>query len=578
MNDSIKSSDVNQPGDEADALLGEWIREAGDEPMQPTTEHVLQLKERLLAQSSAPAPSTPATTSPPSPARPTRRGWLWAALAGVAAVITFTLLPSGNRQSAAWAQVKEAVNAKLWMHTLTIHENGMIMESWFSPRRLVIATRAVAPADARLDGLTPFAMFVDIRQRARFEYKPQSNEIVKWPMTDSDESAMRMVVGFFSALTDGKGLKEYADANSQVSVAEPREVNVDGRQLLEFDAVVSVQGQQTNCVYRVDPETNLPIAMTVDVGEETLATTIDYPEHGPESIYDLGVQQDVVISDRMPAPELSRILEQRQTARMNFDRYYGYSVEVPPNRQWWNSVNVKRLWRDGNRWRTELMIWDVADLERIQNREAPPAGTDPYTWLSKQIEHERFRPTTLSDGANTWRFEFEAQRSETDPKRFEYTIKSATKNPYAIDPRNPLPTIFTNPEFMVYGPIGLPSSRRQGVLTLHPDDGPNGTIKIESRSTDEPRPQSNDLSYYWVDPLGNGMMRKTQMFSLTGSQPELLGEQTVLETARTPGGFLYPTRLEYDGGSVEHFYLDFDADFDDSVFDPVMNGKAPLPE
>ena len=198
-------------------------------------------------------------------------------------------------------------------------------------------------------------------------------------------------------------------------------------------------------------------------------------------------------------------------------------------------------------------------------------------WWFARVSEERFRPTTLSDGKHTWRFEYDAKKSADGPKRWEYTVKPAIKNPYPIDSDDPLPAMIDYPEFMVYGPVGLPSPRRKGMLTLDPQDAPEGTVLIESRTMDKPRPQGNDLSYYWVDPLENGMCRTTQMLSLTGAEPKRLGEHIVLETGKSPRGYLYPTRLQMDGGVVTHFYLDFNAEFDDSVFDAKLNAAAASP-
>ena len=68
------------------------------------------------------------------------------------------------------------------------------------------------------------------------------------------------------------------------------------------------------------------------------------------------------------------------------------------------------------------------------------------------------------------------------------------------------------------------------------------------------------------------------MFSLAGDKQKLHGEQLVLETARSPQGYAYPTKLQHGDSTVTHFYLDFDASFDDSVFDPTINKAAPSPE
>lgn len=584
MNTFANNDGADRPDDAADALLNEWIQEAGDTPMTPRPEHVSQLREKLLVQTqtaptiedAAPSP-TVRTEEVSGSTRTARRGWGVVVLVTAAVLVAVSLFSGNEQQNLAWAQTKAAVRAMPWMMTKTQTEGGTVIESWFAPQRLIAAMRTVPSNDEGIDASTGFAMFVDIRRGTRLEYRPQNNEIVKSPMLSSDETSMRMVGGFLSAFADGKDLKEFVDSDSSLTITSQREVTINGTRFDELDAVVSFHGHNSTATYRVDSETKLPVFMTTTIDGQLRTTTVSFPDEGPGSIYDLGVAQDVPTRNHMPTPELARLLTQRQRVRTNFDRYYGISIQVQPGKHWANSVRVNRLWRSGNKWRTEYLIWDGADSERIHRREAPPEGTDPLKWWSDQVPHERFRPTTMSDGKNTWRFEYDAKKSSDDAKRWDYTIKPATKNPYPIDPENPLPTIITYPEFMMYGATGLPSPHRKGVLTLHPENGPDGTVLIESRTMDKARPNSNDLSYYWVDPLENGMTRKTEMLSLMTEEPKLLGEQLVLETARSPKGFLYPTRLQHDSGAVEHFYLDFDAKFDDAVFDPSLNRAAPLP-
>ena len=556
--------------------------------MTPRPEHVEQLRERLLAQTThSSSIETPASLEQPqlqkrpvvTSTRPdARHGWKWVALVVAAVLFAVNLFSSNEQQNLAWAQTRAAVNSMPWMLTKTHLKDGSVIESWFSPRRLIAAMRAVPSGAANHDGQVPFAMFVDIRQGARLEYRLQNNEIVKSPMLGSDETSMRMVGGFLSAFTDGKDLKSFAETDVNLAITEQREVTIEGQRFGEFDAVVSFHGNDSKVTYRVDAETKLPVSMTSTFDGELRKTEISFPEDGPVSIYDLGVAKGVPVRDAMPAPELARLLAQRQRARINFDRYYGVAVQVQPDKHWANSVRVTRLWRSENKWRTEYMTWDPQDLKRVQSRQSPPERTDSMKWWFAQVANERFRPTTLSDGKNTWRFEYDAKQSTDNPQRWDYTVKPATMSPYAIDPQNPMPTIIEYPEFIVYGATGLPSPRRNGVLTLLPDDGPEGTVLIESRTMAQSRLNGNDLSYYWVDPLESGMTRKTQMFSLTGSEPKLLSEQLVLETARSPEGYLYPTRLQHDSGVVTHFYLDFDAKFDDSVFDPELNTAAPSPQ
>lgn len=585
MNNSTNNTDADRPDDAADALLNEWIQEAGDSPMPPHSEHVSQLREKLLARTQASTTTgevTPQSTVSPQDnqngTRTARRGWGVVVLVTAAVLVAVSLFSGNEQQNLAWAQTKSAVRAMPWMMTKTHVEGGAIIESWFSPQRLIAAMRAVSPDAVETDASTGFAMFVDVRRGIRLEYQPQNNEIVKSPMLSSDETSMKMVGGFLSAFADGKDLKEFVDSDSNLTITSQREVTIDGTRFDEFDAVVSFHGHNSTATYRIDSETKLPVSMMTTIDGQLRTTTVSFPDEGPKSIYDLGIAKDVSTRNHMSAPELARLLTQRQRVRTNFDQYYGISIQVQPGKHWANSVRVNRLWRSGNKWRTEYLICDVADSERIHCREAPPEATDPLTWWAERISDERFRPTTMSDGRNTWRFEYDAKKSTDDAKRWDYTTKPATKNPFPIDPENPMPTIITYPEFIMYGATGLPSPRRKGVLTLHPKDGPKGTVHIESRTMDEPRPNGNDLSYYWVDPLENGMTRKTHRLSLTEDEPKLEGEQLVLETARSPRGYLYPTQIQNTSGVVTHYYLDFDAKFDDSVFNPTLNKAAPSPK
>lgn len=584
MNTPANNDGTDRPDDAADVLLNEWIQKAGDTPMTPRPEHVLQLREKLLAQTKAAAVIEKPISSKFSTlenesntTRSTRRGWGVVVLIAAVVLLAVSLFSGNEQQNLAWAQTKAAVQAMPWMMTITQTEGGVVIESWFSPQRLIAAMRAVPRGDDEAASPLGFAMFVDIRQGTRLEYQPQTNQIVKSPMLSSDEASIRMVGSFLSAFADGKDLKEFAEADANLKITSQRNVTVDGKRYDEFEAVVSFQGHDSPATYRIDSETKLPVSMTTTIDGQLRKTTVSFPDEGPGSIYDLGVAQDTSTRDQMPTPELAKLLAQRKRVRMNFDRYYGMSIQVQPGNHWANSVRVNRLWRSGNKWRTEYLIWDPADSERIHHQEAPPEGTDPLKWWAARLLNERFRPTTMSDGKNTWRFEYDAKKSADNPKRWEHTIKPATRNAYPINRENPMPTIITYPEFLMYGATGLPSSRRKGVLTLHPKDGPEGTVLIESRTDGEARPNGNDLSYYWVDPLENGMTRKTQMLSLMNEEPNLLGEQLVLETAMSPKGFLYPTQVQHDAGVVQHFYLDFEADFDDSVFDPGLNKAAPLP-
>jgi hypothetical protein len=587
MNTPSERPEANRPIDDADALLGDWIQEAGDPSMEPRSEHVDELREKLLGRTRQSQPSQIDEVADQHHKTNRRTARQWSVLAVVTAVvlIAVSLNPGTGRKDAAWAQVKEAVRAMPWMLTRTQIGDGAVSETWFSPQRLVAASRTVLLEGASeprhgQQAAPPFAVFIDVRKGTRLEYRQQPAEVIKSPVRSSDITSMRLVGGFLTAFSDGHDLRDFADANPELSVTAHREITVDGKPFEEIDAVFALEGRETRCTYRVDPKTRLPVTVTSTHNGETLSATISFPEFGPKTIYELGVPEGVAVVDRMPSPKLARLLEQRKSVRKDFDRYYGLAVSVRPGAHWSQARRVTRLWRSGTKWRAEYMICDPVDSKRISDRELPADDTDPAQWWFKQVKKERFRPTTLSDGKRTWRFEFDAKPSTPEKTRFEYTIKPGTMNPYPIDPSDPMPTIIEYPEFLAYGATGLPSANRKGTLTLEPKDGPAGTVLLTSRSTKPPRQNgySNDLSHYWLDPLENGLCRRTQMFSLAGDKQKLHGEQLLLETAHSPQGYAYPTKLQHDDSTVTHFYLDFDASFDDSVFDPTINRAAPSPE
>lgn len=587
MSTPSERPEANRPIDDADALLGDWVQEAGDPSMKPRAEHVGDLREKLLSRTRQAQPSLVEDESDQyhkDDRRPVRQ---WSVVAVVSAVvlIAVSLYPGTGHKDAAWAQVREAVKAMPWMLTRTQFDDELVTESWFSPKRLVAASR-ILPSNAA-SGTSgghgtapPFAIFINVRQGTRLEYRQQPAEIIKSPIHNNDINSMRLVGAFLTAFSDGNDLQDFADATPELLITGHREITVDEKPFEEIDAVCEFQGIETRCTYRIDPATRLPVSMTSTYNGETLSTTISFPEFGPKTIYELGVPEGVAIVNRMPSPKLAQLLEQRKRVRKDFDRYYGLAVYVRPGAHWSQARRVTRLWRSGTKWRAEYMICDPVDSKRISDRDVPPEGTDPAVWWFKQVKEERFRPTTLSDGKRTWRFDFDARSSTPDKMRFEYTIKPGTMNPYPIDPSDPMPTVIEYPEFLAYGATGLPSANRKGTLTLEPEDSPAGTVLLTSRSTKPPRENgySNDLSHYWLDPLENGLCRRTQMFSLAGDKQKLHGEQLVLETARSPQGYAYPTKLQHDDSTVTHFYLEFDASFDDSVFDPTINKAAPSPE
>ena len=117
MNTPSERPEANHPINDADALLGDWIQEAGDPSMKPRAEHIDDLREKLLSRTRQTQPSQidKEPEHHQKAARRTVRQWSVLAVVTAVVLIAVSLNPGPGRKDAAWAQVKEAVRAMPWM-------------------------------------------------------------------------------------------------------------------------------------------------------------------------------------------------------------------------------------------------------------------------------------------------------------------------------------------------------------------------------------------------------------------------------------------------------------------------------
>lgn len=536
--------------------------------MTPRAEHVEDLRQKLLART---VPAASVGSPPAAKPRWTAR-WLWPIVAAAAAV-TAGLSLWDNPRSSAWAQVQKAFSSVPWIRMRVEQQDGTALDTWLSPRMAVMAVKGAVPQDDQ----QVWALFADLPRGLRYEYQPLDNTIVRYPALDADTEGLRMYDQFFAALLRDADVVRLTGRQLEVCSEQRQAIQRDGRRLWKY-TITSLTKRprkgELKTEYFIDPQSSLPISAVATVNGQRQTISFDYPADGPHDIYALGAPNDARIVDRVPPPELDRLLEQRIDARRNFDSYYGVLVWVRDGKHWSQGTQVKRIWRSGARWRIEYLFADPADDTLRWNRDAAPDDANPREWWFAQVQKERFRPVLLSDGETAYRFDFDAIKTD-DPKRWELEVQLAKPDYYPLDTENPVPSAVILPEYHAYGLTGLPSSKRTGTITLSRKVGPKGTVLIESKTSGPAvGAKKNDLSLYWVDPLNDGMTRKQQMLSLFGGARELLVEEEVLETARTPKGYLYPTKLRR-GEGVIHFYLDFDATIDDGVFDPNLTKAAP---
>ncbi len=217
-----------------------------------------------------------------------------------------------------FSEITEAMGQVPWMHASSSgFERGItgVGEQWIGFQAKIHAGRS---ADGKVS-------FWNLREHQRTEYDPGRNAITLAYMQDDEfplnlsspaqllESMNKMFMDQGAEIVARIG--EYQGCKAQVQTISLSNVGTNGE-------------SQTLTLY-VDPDSKRLYAAEVkgidSQGEVTMAGTMtfDYPESGPESIYDLGVPQDAQILSNMPGRNVHSIREHYRQVRGETSLEYG---------------------------------------------------------------------------------------------------------------------------------------------------------------------------------------------------------------------------------------------------------------
>jgi hypothetical protein len=257
-----------------EAVIEEWVRQAGEPIVVPPGSHVTQLRQQILRATSERSPKN--------------RGRVWwaglaATVAVAASVFSLQLLRTDRL---AWADMVEASRRQPWMYVLGTDVDGSRTEVWFSGLHRIQALKA--------DGMT---LFDDYSAKVRFVYVERENRILRSQLSPADVKAFEATASGFSQLfLGGTAAAETVGGLNDFSGQESRDIVIDGRTWIEL-TITHKNGDIG--VYRVDPKTRLPIEWSGRVnGRSRGPSRFDFPTEGPKDIYMLGVPKDTRIEDR----------------------------------------------------------------------------------------------------------------------------------------------------------------------------------------------------------------------------------------------------------------------------------------
>jgi len=500
-----------------------------------------------------------------NPSRLRLRQWLVIApcVAALLAIAVWWSQSSGY----ALADVVKAVAKKPWLHATGKGPNDIDVEMWYSPTNGIVASRQGKQV-----------LFANIRQETFDFYSNKKGEtplLSRLPIEKKDMKRFASQKQILETLFFGNPSNAF-QGGLQKLVSHTQKTIQDGDQTLiehRFTTKVENQEQQMVTVLRVNAESQLPVSWKSMIGKMSVFSgKVDFPDHGPQTIYAMGIPRDMKIVDQTPSDDLKKILAALKTGRTRFDSYRAvvvYSSSADPRL---SGADVYQVWRKGLKWRVE-------DLRRPITY--PPKGgriTDgPNTkeWWLKRGEILEAIPKIVSDGTREISLHPIFGESDKFGRRPITSFEPHRTNAFVSSSTDPRPPAFYGemlPEFQAYPFLqGAKSWSYKTTLDPHPDNGPAGTVLYESHG-------KSSGARYWMDPARGYVV--SQMQWLTPGQPETTqkGRVEFKNFAMSPNGFWYPTvvRQLQNGVSMEDgttsdtyfgFYLDFEAEIPDELFD-----------
>ena len=217
-----------------EAVVEEWVRQAGEPIVVPPGDHVTRLRQQVLRATFERSLNN--------------RGRVW--WAGLAAAAVVALIASSlqllRTDRLAWADMIEASCRQPWLHVLGTDIDGSRTEVWFSGVHRIQALRA--------NGM---ALFDDYSAKVRFVYVERENRILRSQLSPADARAFDATASGFSQLfLGGTAAAETVGGVNDFARQESRDIVIEGRTWIEL-TITHKNGDVG--VYRVDPKTRLPI-------------------------------------------------------------------------------------------------------------------------------------------------------------------------------------------------------------------------------------------------------------------------------------------------------------------------------
>ena len=282
--------------------------------------------------------------------------------------------------SVAWAEMQETFSSQNWVHIK--YNSGR--ETWIS----------LINGNLYNKGEDGAVTLVNRSQNVRQEYRPDlgeyisegkySNKLAKW----EPQSAWSLIIEPLVS-QNMSGPTGHGEINKEIE-------DVNGNHLVRFDQYwYDLEGRKKMvCQIWADSKAHLPIRIKEEQENGgTLIGVFDFPETGPQNIYDLGVRKDlpVIGFNTVCGDNISKILDAAKEAYARFPvNYRAITWPLKGNRE------VDVVYRFGEMIHYEHYLCSItaSDINRLK---AQASSEEVLEWIGKQTPYE----VVVFDGSTT---------------------------------------------------------------------------------------------------------------------------------------------------------------------------------
>jgi hypothetical protein len=487
-----------------------------------------------------------------------------------------------------------AVLNQPWIHVRVSYQDNREGEEWVSPSRQIWASRYPG-----------WIQYEDYRLQVYDWFKPEENAVYRGPVVwqSRAESLESMTAAFRLLLEQGRPLeKPLAHLDFLGPEREAMKVlaqRIDrftevGRTWLDYRLTVTEpkSSPPLRLLFRVDPSSKLPglcrMEGTRDGKPAVSEMQFDYPEKGPADVYDLGAPRTAKLLDRIPTGDIKRILETLRAGRERMDDYRAVFVKRIEGLDylWWTEV-PEIFYRKRDKFRRDFG-YDWKDARSTTKR--PADVVDLGKWWSERTSDFRYFPECVVQGSTIYVTETKMITDSDRSKHLDIASVSSWESNNWPGEMYP-PEWSMRPEFACRPPLGIGDPHLEPVLDLHRAEGPAGCVllRIRHASTqgriNEKGIGIPDRYRYWLDPQRDFIvMRSDMVMNDEGGKEQITESDTIEETARSPQGVWYATKVRRHfpappgktalNDEIYDIYVDFAAKLPDSLFEPPKPGRV----